>query len=454
MPDSDGSLGPPPVRRSHREAVDALCLSGGRGQVEGILRRALSARAATRRRIKGVGGQESPYEHRSGGSTSRPIRRRPPRSGRLRISQRTSAEFASGRQTPPVSTLWRWTQKSCASSTRFVGRAESAASGRCDIRNLIGPLREPECRRISSSSVKPFDRQTCQDFLEAVLESVYAEPEDLIGPADQGKGPAPRSTERAMSPAWPFMQSAACGRSSPAIRSPTSSVERVGGGDDAKEGRDGGKISPDLIVHERTRPSANYLAIEVKRATTPRRRAWRRQPDAAHVRVAGPDADDIDKVAYYAHLKKLRPPQHSYHWSVYVELDRNGAECGGSVRILSTIRGPESTLPPASSSLTAGTALERSVFRAETDRNLPATTPSALRDWHNGLRWRRDTSPISRLCVLSPPVGARRRPNQESGGSYGVCGLLTVLLPRIDVSGGDFRSERHTHSSQSYREAS
>lgn len=172
----------------------------------------------------------------------------------------------------------------------------------------------------------PFSRQTCQDFLEGVLTSVYSEADDLIGMPDAGEGPAPRSTERAIVARMAVHAERSVRRVFTKDSVADVEYERVGGGRDAKEGRDGNKVSPDLIVHERTRPAANYLAIEVKRATTPRRRAWRRQDDALDLRVSGPDADDIDKVAYYAHLEALQPPQHSYHWSVYVELDRNGAD--------------------------------------------------------------------------------------------------------------------------------
>lgn len=96
--------------------------------------------------------------------------------------------------------------------------------------------------------------------------------------------------------------------------------ERVGDGTDPKLVWQGTaeehRMSPDLVVHSRTVRSANYLAVEVKRATVRKRRAWR----------GGPDALDLDKIAWLTHLSTLtNGEQHSYDWGVCLELSREGA---------------------------------------------------------------------------------------------------------------------------------
>lgn len=163
----------------------------------------------------------------------------------------------------------------------------------------------------------------CQKFLNEVLTAVYGERDTLIGPRVPAGATMrqlePHSTERAL-----VARMAHLGERSVREHFPSHAVvdveyERVGATTAHKQGWADAKISPDLIVHERTNQAANYLAVEVKRCTVPRTRAW-------NGGRLGPDAHDLAKLAFLAHLSQLRPQNASYHWGAYVELDRRGAD--------------------------------------------------------------------------------------------------------------------------------
>jgi hypothetical protein len=172
--------------------------------------------------------------------------------------------------------------------------------------------------------VASFDRSTCKDFLHGVLSAVYMEDNDLIGLPTDEHSKAPRSTERAIVARMAIHAEQKVRETFTDQSIVDVEYERIGAGTRHKVAW-GRKISPDLIVHERTNVAANYLAVEVKRATVPRKRKWQARADA----MAGPDAVDIDKLVYVTHLTALTrnddQPQVSYQSGVYVELDREGA---------------------------------------------------------------------------------------------------------------------------------
>ena len=169
----------------------------------------------------------------------------------------------------------------------------------------------------------PTHLTTCQTFLDEVLTAVYGEVTSLVGgrvgPPASRRQLEPHSTERALVARMAHLGERTVRKHFPAAAVVDVEYERVGTTAGHKQGWDGGKISPDLIVHERANLAGNYLAVEVKRCTVPRTRAWE---DGNF----GPDAHDLAKLAFMTHLSQLLPPNASYHWGAYVELDRNGAD--------------------------------------------------------------------------------------------------------------------------------
>jgi len=156
------------------------------------------------------------------------------------------------------------------------------------------------------------------NFIDSVLDKVYRERESLIGdPSGPTAELKPRSTERAIVArmavhADPLVTKAFTPQSIVDVE-----YERVGFGTDAKR-RDGFKISPDLICHERLSPQANFLIVEVKCRGHRLARAWR----------GGPESGDLCKVGFFTHrLERQQPPgMRSYTWGLCLELDRNGAD--------------------------------------------------------------------------------------------------------------------------------
>lgn len=169
----------------------------------------------------------------------------------------------------------------------------------------------------------PTSLNTCQRFLDEVLTAVYGERPSLIGervgPGASTRQLEPHSTERALVARMAHVGERTVRRHFTARAVVDVEYERLGAAAGHKQGWNDVKISPDLIVHERTEPTGNYLAVEVKRCTVPRTRAWRGG-------TFGPDAHDLAKLAFLTHLSQLRPGNSSYHWAAYVELDRVGAD--------------------------------------------------------------------------------------------------------------------------------
>jgi hypothetical protein len=95
--------------------------------------------------------------------------------------------------------------------------------------------------------------------------------------------------------------------------------ERVGLATTAKR-MGSGKVSPDIIFHDRGNPAGNYLVVEVKRSCHGYPRAWRKPK--------GPEKGDFNKIWFFTHdLKGAQPSgMVSYRLGLCLELDGDGAD--------------------------------------------------------------------------------------------------------------------------------
>ena len=153
-----------------------------------------------------------------------------------------------------------------------------------------------------------------REFVHQACGEVFLETPSLIDVQGEKltRRSAPRSTERAIAGRLMVHASPHVVKAFDPDAVIDFEYERVGNGRDAKM-RGPAKISPDLVVHRRSDPKGNFLAVEVKLKGRVRARAWR----------GGPARDDFVKMHFLTHhLEQAYPPDmKSYDWALCAEVD-------------------------------------------------------------------------------------------------------------------------------------